>query len=96
MAFDVKSVKKQTGAVLVLSQVLRPLGFVAVVLGIVGIMIGLYLGFYGLNNNLEMFNFEHVLTGTSLLFWGLILLAAASLLKASRSVAVNCARIAEK
>ena len=95
MNFDQKSVEKVTGTMSVLGQILTALGIIAVILGAFALIMGLITEFRELANDGPLYGIEGAVTGATLLFWGLALAAGGATLHAIRSIAVNCAKMAD-
>jgi len=95
MSFDAKSIEKRTGTMSALAQILTGLGIVGVILGAFGMVIGLVTEFRGMESNNSLYGFEGAIAGISMLLWGLVMSAGGATLHAVRSIAVNCARMAE-
>ena len=95
--YDSKSVEKQTGTMSVLGQVLTALGILSVILGAVGLVVGLVTEIRDLDlGESPVYGMAGVITGARMLFVGLALSAGGATLHAVRSIAINCARMAEK
>ena len=95
MNFDQKSVEKVTGTMSVLGQILTALGIVAVILGAFALVMGLITEFRELANDGPLYGIEGAVLGATMLFWGLALAAGGATLHAIRSIAVNCAKMAD-
>ena len=98
MKYDAKSIEKQTGTMTVLSQILTAIGVVAVILGLVSITLGVMTEYVISGTDIDdetRYGMEGLLSGISMFLAGLALAAGGATLTALRSLAVNCARIAE-
>lgn len=90
------SVTKVTGTMSVLGQILTAIGIVGVLLGAVSLVAGLYTEFVDLGDSASpIFGVEGALMGATMLFWGLALAAGGATLHAIRSIAINCAKMAD-
>ena len=95
--YDLKSVEKLTGSMSVLGQVLTALGILAIILGAFGLVVGLVTEIRDLDmGESPVYGMAGVITGARMLFVGLALSAGGATLHAVRSIAINCARMAEK
>jgi hypothetical protein len=100
MKYNAKSIEKQTGTMAVLGQVLTAIGVVAVLLGIVSVALGVVTEYSISGTDIEDgtrfgYGMEGLLSGISMFLAGLALAGGGATLKALRSIAINCARIAE-
>ena len=95
MSFDAKSIEKRTGTMSALAQILTGLGIVGVILGTLFMITGLITEFRGMESDNSMYGFEGAIAGITMLMWGLAMSAGGATLHAVRSIAVNCARMAE-
>ena len=95
MNFNPKSVEKQTGTMSSLGQLLTAVGVVAVILGAFGLVLGLLTEFRELDNDGPLYGLAGALSGFLVLFCGLTLSAGGAILHALRSIAINCARMAQ-
>jgi hypothetical protein len=98
MKYDAKTIEKQTGTLSVLSQLLTAVGVVAVLFGIVSVLLGIMTEYYLSESGIEdetRYGIEGLLSGISMFLIGLALAGGGATLKAIRSIAINCARIAE-
>ena len=89
MAFNPKSVEKQTGTMSTLGKILTVIGITAVILGAFSLVMGIFADF------VKPYGLEGVVKSVPLSFWGLVLSAGGATLHAIRSIAVNCARLAD-
>ena len=95
MSFDAKSIENKTGTMSALAQILTGLGIVGVILGSVAMLFGLATEFAGMESDNSLYGVEGAIAGITMLLWGLAMSAAGATLHAVRSIAVNCARMAE-
>ncbi len=89
-----KKVASQTGTLNVLAQIMTGLGFITMILGAVVLALDLIGEFSATEDAKE--GFGVALASGMILFNGLVLAGLGQLLMAIRSIAVNCAVIAEK
>jgi hypothetical protein len=83
----------KTGVMSALSQVMSGIGFVAMLFGAVLLVFALISEFSGDDGPFE---FGEVATAAGLLINGLLLAGIGQIVKAFRSIAINCAVIAAK
>ena len=95
MNSDQTSVTKATGTMSVLGQILTAIGIIGVLLGALALVAGLYEEYLGSSNEEPIFGVEGALMGATMLFWGLALSAGGATLHAIRSIAINCAKMAD-
>ena len=86
-------VAAKTGVMSALAQVMSGIGFVAMLFGAVLLVIALISEFSGDEGEFE---FGEVATAAGLLINGLLLAGIGQIVKAFRSIAINCAVIASK
>ena len=86
-------VAAKTGVMSALAQVMSGIGFVAMLFGAVLLVIALISEFSGDEGEFE---FGEVATAAGLLINGLLLAGIGQIVKAFRSIAINCAVIAAK
>jgi hypothetical protein len=86
-------VAAKTGVMSALAQVMSGIGFVAMLFGAVLLIIALISEFSGDDG---VFEFGEVATAAGLLINGLLLAGIGQIVKAFRSIAINCAVIASK
>jgi hypothetical protein len=95
MKFDQVSVEKATGTMSVLGQILTAIGIIGVLLGAFSLVMGLITEFREFANDGPLYGIEGAVLGATMLFWGLALAAGGATLYALRSIAVNCAKMAD-
>ena len=86
-------VAAKTGVMSALSQVMSGLGFVAMLFGAVLLIIALISEFGGDDGKFE---FREAAVAAGLMIDGLLLAGIGQIIKAFRSIAINCAVIAAK
>jgi hypothetical protein len=97
MSFSESAVVKRTVTLSTLGQIMSVLGGFAIVLGCIGVAVGLAMEFTsGDRYDGPLADGASVLVGISTLLWGLALSAGGAALHALRSIAVNCAKMAER
>jgi hypothetical protein len=100
MNFNQVSVTKATGTMSVLGQILTAIGIVGVLLGAFSLVMGLITEFREIANDgppstSQFYGMEGAVLGATMLFWGLALAAGGATLHAIRSIAINCAKMAD-
>lgn len=78
-----------------LGKILTALGIAFVILGALAVGLGLITEFRDFGDQGPVYGLEGVVTGVTMLFWGLVLSAGGATLHAIRSIAVNCAKLAD-
>jgi hypothetical protein len=97
MSFSESAVVKRTATLSTLGQIMTALGAIAIVLGCIGLAAGLALEFTsGDRYDGPLADAARIQVGISTLLWGLALSAGGAALHALRSIAVNCAKMAER
>ncbi len=90
--YSAESVESRTNMLSLYSQVVSAIGFVVMGIGAILLIISLILEFSGDMSELSM---AEVAGTVMIIVWGLALTATGSALAALRTIAVNCARMAD-
>ena len=91
--FSSESVQKRTNMLDLYSQIVTAVGFLVIILGAVLLVWTLIQEFGGEDGD---FAVVEILTSLGTMLWGVALTAFGSGMAALRTIAVNCARMAEK
>ena len=86
-------IAKGTQVMSLFAQILSAIGFVLIIIGAVVLIIDLIQEFRGEEGNFELMA---AVASASIMFYGMMLAALGQALTALRSIAMNCAVIAEK
>jgi hypothetical protein len=93
MAQSSSDISKGTQVMSLFAQILSGLGFVLIIIGAVLIIMDLFQEFAGEDGEFEM---ATAFASAGIMFYGMMLAALGQALTALRSIAINCAVIAEK